>query len=580
MRNYIKFLKIPIICRNIGTHVDHNKKINLFTERTHTCGQLSKDDVGRHVVLFGWLRYSRFDNKILALKDSYGMTQCIIDPKTQSYDLLRKTIIHNESVLKISGVVRERPDKQKLMRMSTGEIEVMADSVDIIGMSRSSLPILSRDDEVYGSVTNVNRLKYRYLDLRSRKMQDNLRFRYLVCKTLRDLLHDLSFVECETPTLLNRTPGGANEFVVPTQIPNKFYSLVQSPQQLKQLLMIGGFDRYFQICRCYRDEAGTSDRQPEFTQVDIELSFTNMQSVMKLIDDLLYGLFSSNFVNKELSESLKLSFNGDLALPKMPYSEAMRMYGTDKPDTRFCWMIEDTTVGGLHIDVPHLMNEVQIERIRENVSRCHACDIDLVFIPSTHTGVTRIVVKSQSIEARKLLGEVRIRAASELQSSGFQVYDSKHSLLWVTEFPLFEVGSEGAWEPNHHPFTAPTEETRHLLNTDPGGVIGQHYDLVLNGQEIAGGSIRIDDAAMQRMIFKDVMKIDDRQFGYFLEALESGCPPHGGIAIGLDRLIAVLMGVDSIRDVMAFPKSSAGRDLMTDCPEDISPTIKQLYHLR
>lgn len=554
-------------------------KINRYTERTHTCGQLTEDDIGKRVRLFGWVQYTRFDNKIIALRDSYGTVQCIVNKKLQTKDLQRSTI-SNESVILVEGIVKLRPKGQENTKTPTGGIEIITDCVEILSQAKNSLPTLTRDDT---DLTLINRLKFRHLDLRSRQMQHALRFRSQVCKILRDKLIDLKFVECETPTLFNRTPGGANEFIVPTQSPGKFYSLVQSPQQLKQLLMIGGLDRYFQICRCYRDETGRADRQPEFTQVDIEMSFTNQKLVMKLINDLIYELLMKIFDVSNLPKSLTASFDNDLNINTISYQEAFKKYGTDKPDTRFGWLIDSNNQGELYVEVPHNVEDVKKYELLE-VARSKTADTkSTLFFEDGPTGDSmKIYSKDKSGEARRLLGLMRVLIAYYLDQQGHDVYTSKFEFVWVTDFPLFTIDERGKLSPNHHPFTAPTQDTVHLLKTNPRAVIGQHYDLVLNGQEVAGGSIRIHDAELQKQIFTEILDVGadgERTFEYFLEALSSGCPPHGGIAIGLDRLLALLMGRESIRDVIAFPKTNTGRDLLTDCPQEIHADVKRLYHI-
>lgn len=559
------------------THPFEHNKVNTFTERTHNCGQLSKDDIGKRVNLFGWIQYTRFNNKIIALRDSYGVTQCIVDPSHLKESFRQKTI-YNESVVQVTGIVRARPKGQENDKLLTGQVEVSAHSVKVLSTAKKDLPILARDDQDY---TWVNRLKYRYLDLRSHSMQESLRLRSAVCNILRSKLYDLNFVECGTPTLFKRTPGGANEFVVPTQIQNKFYSLTQSPQQLKQLLMIGGLDRYFQICMCYRDESGRSDRQPEFTQLDIELSFTNQNLVMKLVNELVRDLISKlSKVSKSFGDQIH-SFDTDTEIETISYHDAFEKYGTDKPDTRFRWLIESHDKDSLRIKIPHIFNEQEVSSMVELIKNEKHLDISKFKIVTKvlDPNNTEMVVDSRSPEARKFLGALRLRLASELERRNTRVYEYKFKFLWVTDFPLFTTGLDGKFEPNHHPFTAPSEESVHLIESDPSNVIGQHYDLVLNGQEIAGGSIRIHDAELQQRIFTEVLGLKEDTFSYFIEALKSGCPPHGGIAFGLDRLVAILLGRNTIRDVIAFPKSTTGHDLMSDCPHELDVDVKKLYHL-
>lgn len=545
-----------------------SSQVNRFTERTHTCGELSIEDVGRRVELTGWVQYTKYDNKIIVVRDSYGATQCILD---RSKIPMGSHRIPNESVIKISGVVRERPTGQANLKMSTGEVEVATDKLEVLSHASSRLPILTRDMDASNL---VNRLKYRYLDLRSKEMQHSLRLRSKACKIIRDKLTSLDFIECETPTLFNRTPGGANEFIVPTRTSDMYYSLVQSPQQLKQLLMIGGLDRYFQICRCYRDEAGRSDRQPEFTQVDIELSFTNQEAVMELTEELMKELLV-NIANDIVQPGkLTSSFDINKKFARIKYSEALKLYGTDKPDIRFESLIQEAEDGGLYFIIPQYLDEADlatiVDRRQSNCSIIAKCCSNQGIIVKSH---------DRSEEARKLLGILRKNIADELDSRGRGIFRSKFAFIWVTDFPLFVQDESNNLQTNHHPFTAPTQDTLSLLEEDPLKVVGQHYDLVLNGQEIAGGSIRINDPVLQEKIFKDLLKVKAEMFDYFIKALGSGCPPHGGLAIGLDRTIAILLDKHSIRDVIAFPKAANGRDLLANCPHELSSDVKSLYHI-
>lgn len=550
--------------------------VNLYTNRTHNCGQLTTNDVGKTVDLFGWVQYTRFNNKIIALRDSYGSIQCIVD--SSELAKIRKSTIPNESILHVSGTVRPRPNDQINPNQVAGHLEVLADTIDVVNRAADKLPISTSDKNA--EHTLVNRLEHRYIDLRGTHMQYALRFRSQMYRLLRDKLYDLKFVECETPTLYNRTPGGANEFVVPTQMKNKYYSLVQSPQQLKQMLMIGGLDRYFQICRCYRDEGGRPDRQPEFTQLDIELSFTNQELIMQLIEDLMYYLMSNLSSNENLTKIFVGSFDGEGRLSRMTYRQAMDTYGTDKPDLRFDWKIETTDDNQSILEVPYDLKSEFIEQLVKNIREELYLSSDIETAVHCVEASNSVIIKGPtSIAIKNILGKLRCKIATELESRGVHVYKSPFSFVWITDFPLFDVSETGQLESNHHPFTAPTEDTIGLLDTDPTAVLGQHYDLVLNGQEIAGGSMRIHDAGLQRRIFNEFLKVDDAAFSYFLEALQSGCPPHGGIAFGLDRLVSILINRASIREVIAFPKTSAGRDLVSGCPHDLDPDVKRMYHI-
>lgn len=537
--------------------------VNKYTIRTHNCGQLTTDDVGKQVNLFGWVQYTRFDNKIIALRDSYGVTQCLVNKK-ELRNSLKGFKFNNESVINVCGIVQERPDGQANKSLTTGQVEVVVEKVNLLSSANTDLPIITRKDQ--SNTSNTNQLKYRYLFLRNKDMQKTLRFRSDLCQAFRRHLLNIDFVDCETPTLFNRTPGGANEFVVPSQIPGKFYSLVQSPQQLKQLLMIGGLDRYFQICRCYRDESGRSDRQPEFTQLDIELSFTSQELIMDLTEDL---------VRKALLEVFSGTGLGlDQTFERITFKDAIELYGTDKPDLRFKWSIEGESQNWL-MRIPHTLSPDEVKHILNEYNIDPKTRHETVHLD----GHTIIQVHDESEPSRAFLGKLRTSIAKYLNSRGEEVYDKKFKFVWVIDFPLFTQDDAGNFEPNHHPFTAPTETSAHMLSTDPAEVVGQHYDLVLNGQEVGGGSMRIHDAEVQRQIFENILRVDEKAFDYFVEALKSGCPPHGGIALGLDRLVAILLAKDSIREVIAFPKSTNGRDLLSGCPQEIDASVKKLYHL-
>lgn len=573
---------------------------NAFTTRSHNCGQLTSEQVGSKVTLYGWIKYKRLQNTFLILQDCYGTTQVILPKKIPK--TVRKTLT-NESVIKIVGTVNPRPAGQTDERCSTGQIEVIADDMEIISLAKTDLPILSRDDQT----TNENlRLKYRYLELRSNEMQSTLRFRSKLNQLFRNkLINDFDFVECETPTLFKGTPGGANEFIVPTRTPDKFYSLVQSPQQLKQLLMIAQTDRYFQICRCYRDESTRPDRQPEFTQLDIEMSFTTHESVMSLVESLLRHIWP--FVRTHNSSFANVDPFNKGELDRMSFSEAFDMYGTDKPDTRFDWRLQEISNHETLAKVPNtdvfygfavpfnIQDTVREELIQETLTfmerNNYDCTLTTTSSEENPDGFLRQLNRSNSPDftvftARgskrhvcTVLGRLRVNSAKMLHSLGEEVYGEPCKFLWIINFPLFTKNDDGSLESSHHPFTAPSESTKHLLWSDPTQVIGQHFDLVLNGQEIAGGSMRIHDHEIQKYIFENVLNVEQDVFNYFIDALHSGCPPHGGIAFGMDRLVSLLLGRSTIREVIAFPKSSTGRDVMTDCPDNINEKLRTVYHL-
>ncbi|XP_077309378.1 aspartate--tRNA ligase, mitochondrial isoform X2 [Lithobates pipiens] len=520
-----------------------------------------------------------------------------------------------ESVLLVKGIVIARPSGQENPNMPTGAIEIQATQVQILNPCKP-LPFEIKD---FVKKSEALRMQYRYLDIRSAQLQYNLRIRSKMVMKMREYLcNQHGFVDVETPTLFKRTPGGAKEFVVPTQERGKFYSLPQSPQQFKQLLMVGGLDRYFQIARCYRDEGSRPDRQPEFTQVDIEMSFVDQLGIQRLVEGLL------RYSWPEEKGPLPDSF------PIMTYAEAMSSYGVDKPDTRFEMKI---------IDITAQMRTAQLGFVQEALGKPHGCvkairipegakhfkgkfldsmvemikeqfgqEVMTIAVRSDGSWKT-LLVKYLSEEHKQdlarvtgavaedlllvaagqhdtvctALGKLRLDVASRLEECGVFLRDPKSfHFLWVVDFPLFLPKEDHVedLESAHHPFTAPHSDDMDLLYTEPAKVRGQHYDLVLNGNEIGGGSIRIHSAELQRWVLQDVLKEDVGLLSHLLEALESGAPPHGGIALGLDRLIAIIVGAPSIRDVIAFPKSFRGHDLMSNAPDYVSPEKLKPYHIQ
>ncbi|XP_063795746.1 aspartate--tRNA ligase, mitochondrial isoform X2 [Pseudophryne corroboree] len=564
------------------SHEDRKTQdLSSFAIRSHTCGELCLAHVGQEVTLCGWLQYRRHD-KFLVLRDFHGLTQIILPPDEN---------------------------------MPTGAIEIQAKQVHILNPCKK-LPF-----EIKESVKKSEslRMQYRYLDIRSAHLQYNLRLRSTMVMKMREYLcNQHGFVDVETPTLFKRTPGGAKEFVVPTQEHGKFYSLPQSPQQFKQLLMVGGMDRYFQVARCYRDEGSRPDRQPEFTQVDIEMSFVDQLGIQRLVEGLL------RYSWPEEKGSLPDPF------PVMTYAEAMSSYGVDKPDTRFQMKITDVT---------SQMKTVQLQFVQEALGKAHGCakairvtegakyltgkalDVMLDMIWDQYKQeVIAVVVRpdgswksllrnylsedqqkdlagatgakaedllllaaGQHDTACAALGKLRLEVASHLEECGVSLREpNAFHFLWVVDFPLFLPKEDKAeeLESAHHPFTAPHPEDLELLHTDPAKVRSQHYDLVLNGSEVGGGSIRIHNSQLQRWILGDILKEDVGLLSHLLEALDLGAPPHGGIALGLDRLIATIVGAASIRDVIAFPKSFRGHDLMSNAPDFVSAEELQPYHIQ
>ncbi|XP_041958430.1 aspartate--tRNA ligase, mitochondrial isoform X2 [Alosa sapidissima] len=556
---------------------------NIFSLRTHSCGELCSTHIGREVTLYGWVQYVRQDLFVI-LRDFSGLLQILI-PQDESKRVLRKTLFELplESVVMVRGKVQPRPKGQENKK------------------------------------SEALRMQYRYLDLRSSQMQYNLRVRSHLVMKMREYLCNLhGFVDVETPTLFKRTPGGAKEFVVPSGEPGKFYSLPQSPQQFKQLLMVAGIDRYFQMARCYRDEGSKPDRQPEFTQVDIEMSFVDQAGIQALVEGLV------QYSWPEDKGAVSTPF------PSMSYEEAMRDYGVDKPDTRFAMKLVDVSEAFGNTEIQFLRNALQqsggcvlairvpdgskhlkgkdLEALKETAKTQFNQDVSVVQVRpdgSLKSPLTRLLSDAARLQllqmagasagdlvllaagtrdsVRPLLGKLRLQCADQLESHGILLRDpSVFHFLWVVDFPLFlpKEDHPEQLESAHHPFTAPVPEDTHLLYSEPHKVRGQHYDLVLNGCEIGGGSIRIHSASEQLHVLQTILQEDISLLTHLLEALDSGAPPHGGIALGLDRLISIIVGAPSIRDVIAFPKSFRGHDLMSRAPDFVSEEELKPYHIK
>ncbi len=580
-----------------------------WEKRTRYCGTLRREDVGREVVLNGWVQTRRDHGGVifLDLRDITGLVQVVCNPEVSRSAHAAARQVRGEYVLSCRGVVRARPEDSVNPRLATGEVEVVAEEVTVINASLTP-PF---EIEPGSQVEETLRLRYRYLDLRRPDMQEALVLRCRVSQEVRNFLISRGFLEIETPMLTKSTPEGARDFVVPSRLqPGKFYALPQSPQLFKQLLMVAGFDRYFQIARCFRDEDLRADRQPEFTQIDLEMSFVEPEDVMSLMDEMFAHLFRA-----VLGVELTVPF------PRLTWKEAMERYGTDRPDPR--WGMEVTDFSSLFRDTEFKVFRSALEaggRVRgfkvagmrsparreldglvDEARRLGAGG--LVWVVREGEGLRSPAAKFLSpVETGELVrtagleeGEVLVLAAGgeELNQvlSGLRAYcaqrhapqpDQRFSFTWVTEFPLFDWDEEEKrYKSNHHPFTAPSAGCLGYLEERPLEVTSDSYDLVLNGVELGGGSIRIHDPELQARVFA-ILGLSEREaaekFGFLLEAFRYGPPPHGGIAFGLDRLVMIMAGRESIREVIAFPKTQSGSDPLTGAPDALYP--QQLKELR
>jgi aspartyl-tRNA synthetase len=589
-------------------------------KRTHHCGELRGAQVGQQVTLTGWVHVRRDHGGIvfIDLRDREGLTQVVFDPQHNkpSWELAQS--LRNEFVIVVGGTVRKRPAGTENTKLPTGEIEVLAHQLEILNPSET--PPFQIDESGGTQAGEDLRLQYRYLDLRRPSMARNLVLRHRVAKAVRDYFDANGFLEVETPILFKSTPEGAREYLVPSRVnPGKFYALPQSPQQFKQMLMVAGVDRYFQIAKCFRDEDLRADRQPEFTQIDVEMSFVTREDVLAMIEGLVAHVWK---VARD--EKLPTPFR------RMAYQEAMERFGSDKPDTRFGMELVDFTkdfgqsqfkvfrgavdTGGVvkAINAKRLAGATQgqIESLTETAKNFGAKGLAYIKVEggewkSPIVKFFNEVEKKALIEKLKIeegdlilfgadkretvlevLGRLRLIVADILQKEGkLTVPDDQWNFLWIIDFPLLEYrAEEQKYFARQHPFTAAVPEDVPMLETDPLKVRGLQYDLVLNGQEMAGGSIRIHQPSVQKKMFHDVLKIPpdvaESRFGYMLQAFRYGAPPHGGIALGFDRLCAILCGSTNIRDVIAFPKTAKAVDLMTSSPSEVEPKQLRDLHIK
>jgi aspartyl-tRNA synthetase len=582
--------------------------------KTNSCGELRAEHVGQTVTLAGWVNRRRDMGGVIFidLRDRYGKTQVVVNSgmSQEAFDVAEQ--IRGEYVVQVTGEVSRRPQGQENVDLATGEIEVLATAVTILNPSKTPPFLIDRDENVEESL----RLKYRYLDLRRERPQRNLIIRHRAIKFIRDFLDERDFLEIETPILFKSTPEGARDYLVPSRVhPGKFYALPQSPQQLKQLLMVASYDRYFQIARCFRDEDQRADRQPEFTQLDLEMSFIERDDILDLMEELVIGMVKETSLVPLASENF----------PRLSYAEAMDRFGTDRPDLRYGMELVDLSdIAGqsaFRVFTENVAAGRPVKAIRVpgggNYSRSQIDELETIakeagakglawmaldpdsgeikgFITKFFT-VDQLIAITERLEAGpgdlllyasdekrivyNVLGSLREEMGRRL---GYK--DEKQlSFAWIVDFPLFEEEmEEGHYAPSHHMFTAPKREDIPLLDTDPGQVLSEQYDLVCNGFEVAGGSIRIHERPLQRKIMELIgfsWEQAEAQFGHMLEAFEYGAPPHGGIAPGIDRLVALMAGEPNIREVMAFPKTAQAADIMADAPSPVETRQLDELHI-
>ena len=568
--------------------------------RTNTCGELSMKNLGEEVRLTGWVQRVRDKGGLvwIDLRDRYGITQLVMEQGITDAAILELAgTLGREYVIEAGGEVIERISKNP--KLATGDIEIRVSALKLLNASK--VPPFTIEDQTDGG--EELRMKYRYLDLRRNTVKQNLLLRHRMAAETRKYLDAQQFVEVETPVLIVSTPEGARDFVVPSRMnPGEFYALPQSPQTFKQLLMVAGLDRYYQIVKCFRDEDLRADRQPEFTQIDCEMSFVTQEDILNTFEGMVRHLF------RTIKE-----FDFETAIPRMTYSDAMKLYGSDKPDLRFDMVFKEITdkvknhgfpvfdqaeiVAGINVKGAAGYTRKQLDELTDFVKKPQIGSKGLVYVRYNEDGTLKssvdkfytnddlktwaqhfdaqpgdlmLILAGSTNQTRKALGSLRLEMADRLELRNPDMFRP----LWVIDFPLLEWDEETErYYAMHHPFTAPKPEDIALLQSDPGAVRANAYDLVINGVEIGGGSIRIHNKELQQKMFEILgftPELAQAQFGFLMNAFEYGAPPHGGIALGFDRLVSLFGGSDSIRDYIAFPKNNAGRDVMIDAPAPIA----------
>lgn len=584
-----------------------------FKQRTHTCGELREEHIGKSVIINGWVDTRRDLGGLIFIdiRDRYGITQVVFEPHFNEDAHHNAKVLRSEFVISIEGVVRKRPEGTENPQLDTGMVDVMVNKLTILNEAVTPPFPIEENIDVHEDL----RLKYRYLDLRRPKQQRNMLLRHKMYQIARNYFDKNNFIEIETPVLMKSTPEGARDYLVPSRLhKGKFYALPQSPQTYKQLLMVSGFDRYFQIVKCFRDEDLRADRQPEFTQIDVEMSFVDQEHVFSMVEGLMKDLFAS-ILNKELKTPIK----------QLSFDEAMENYGSDKPDLRFG--LEMVTLNSIFTNSEFRVFRDAVDKggivTGLNASGCgdytrNQLDVltdfvkkigagGLIWIRVKEEGLESPTIKFFSDEEQKnlitalnakpgdllfiltgdrlrtlsIMGSLRLEMAKRLNAIKS---DAEPALLWVTDFPLFEWDEQTKrYYAMHHPFTSPRIEDISLLDSEPGKVKARAYDLVLNGNEIAGGSIRIHDSELQSKMFKTLGISEEEaeyKFGFLMNAFKYGAPPHGGIAFGFDRLAMLFAGEKSIREVIAFPKTASAVSLMDDAPSAVSEEQLKELHIR